>query len=1447
MKKIYQISLSVLFLLSLSFTLFAQNSFFTPKSEAAISLVNGNRAIIPNKYNTIQADVDKLKNFLWSLPSLKNLVNRNAAPILEIPMPDGSMAKFRVWESSIMHPELQAKFAEIKSFGGQGITDPYATIRFDYNPYFGFSAQILSAVTGRVFIDPYVRGDINNYMSYYSRDAKRSGDFVCDLRSNAKDYPNPASIVAAGPCRGTQLYTYRLALACTGEYAVAVAGATPTVPAVAAAMNTAMVRVNGVYETETSITMQLVPNNNSLIYLNGATDPYTNNQGGTMLGENITNCNTIIGFTNYDIGHVFSTGGGGIAILGCICTSNKAGGVTGLSNPVGDAFYIDYVAHEMGHQYGGNHTFNSTTSNCGPPNRNSSTAYEVGSGTSVQAYAGICAADNIQPNSDPFFHTVSFDEISNYAAGTGGTCAAITATGNTLPVITAMNNNGANIPIGTPFTLTATATDANNDPLTYCWEEWDLGPGGAWNNGINSTTSPLFKSRVPKTSGSRTFPDIAVILAGYPANPPSALNGLKGESLPQVPRAIKFRLTVRDNRAGGGGVVTGGDGCQSGMTGIFQVNTIATSGPFAVTIPNGGESYNGGTSQTITWNVVGTSGAPINCANVMISLSTDGGNTYPTVIAASTANDGSEAVTLPNITATNAKIKVEALGNIFFDISNANFNITAVTTPTFNFTTPAPTTVACGTATAATTLATTSSNGFVTPINLVASGLPGATTVSYAVNPVTPGNSTVVTLNNVNTLAPGTYNITITGTAGAEVKTVQLSYIVSPGAGPAITAQPAAQVVCAGINASFSITSASATGFQWQLSTTGTGGPWSNITNAGVYSNATTATLNITGALATMDNYQYRCVASVFCGFTNSNPALLTVQAAPAVSTQPGNSTVYTGGVAVFSITATGATSYLWQVSPTGCGGPWTNLTGTAPYSGFNTATLTINPTSAAMTGYGYRCVVNGTCAPTATSNCGLLTVNIPVAITSQPSASTTCAGTQTNFTVGVTGTTPAYQWQESINGGGTWNNIINGGVYSGATSAILTLTGVTAGMTGYQYRAVVNGAPPGGSVTSTAAILTVNTAPVITTQPAASSTLCDGNNVTFTTAASGAAVTYQWQLSTTGAGGPWSNIANAGVYSGVSTASLTITGATAGMTTYQYRVVASGTCAPAVNSIAALLIVNTPITITAQPVSNTNICATGSTSFTVAAAGTTPTYQWQLSTAGATGPWTNIVNGGLYGGATTTTLTLTAVTAAMTGYQYRAVVTGAAPCTSVTSNIAVLNVTPQPVISASATSLLAGQKATLTVNVTPAPGLTFAWYLNGVLVPGATSNTYVVSVNTLGSYRVVVTSASGSCQSELLAITATPSSKLFVFPSPNDGKFTVTYYTAGASAANPTKQSIVIYDSYGRRVWNKEYEVRQAYQLHEINMRRNGSGVYFIVLREANGNKIKTGEVIVR
>ncbi len=1445
MKKIYQLAFSVLFLLALSTSLLAQNSFFAPMSESAVSLVNSNRVIIPTKYNTVKAEITQLKNFLWTLPSEKN-VNQSLAPIMTIPMPDGRMVRFRVWESSIQEPGLEAKFPDIKTFAGQGIDDQYASLRFDIGPR-GFHAQVLT-INGTYYIDPYAVGNTTDYISYFRKDLmNNNGSWACDV----PDYTpkQGGSNVTAAACRGTEMRTYRLAVACTGEYAQAPGINAGTNPAILhAAIVTSVNRVVGVYRTELSISMTLVANNALVEYLNAATDPFNgNNNANVLINESQVVIDANILSANYDIGHTFSTGGGGLAQLNSPCGSSKARGITGSPSPTGDAYDIDYVAHEMGHQFGGNHTM----AGCGSsPN---STKLEVGSGTTIQAYAGICGGENIQPNSDPFFHGMSFDEISNFVAGTGSGCGTTSATNNQIPVIGTLGSNGANIPIGTPFTLTGTATDPDNDPLTYCWEQWDVtGTGNTtWNAGATGApgnTLPLFKSRIPKTNGSRTFPDIAVILAGYPAAPPSAMNGLKGETLSPVARPMKFKLTVRDNKVAGGGVASSGaGGCQSST--VFQVNVINTGGPFAVTSPNGGESYAGGSTQTITWNTVGTNNAPVSVANVMISLSTDGGLTYPTVLLATTANDGTESVTLPNITTTTARVKVEALGNIFFDISNANFNITTASNPTFTFVTPASTSVACGSASAAITLATTSVMGFVTPINLVASGLPGATNVTYSVNPVIPGNSTVVTLNNMNALAPGTYNITITGTAGAEVKTVQLTYIVSPGAGPAITGQPTPQTVCAGTNTSFTVTAATATSFQWQLSTTGAGGPWTNINNGGVYSNATTATLNITGALATMDGYQYRAVVSVTCGSTNSNAALLTVQSAPAITGQPAASTVCAGSSASFSATATGAgLGYQWQISATGCAGTFTNLANGAPYSGVTTATLTINPTTAGMSGAAYRVVVSGTCAPQATSNCVVLTVNTPITISADPVASTICAGANTSFTVGATGTTPGYQWQVSTAGaGGPWTNITNGGVYSGATTATLTITGATAAMSTYQYRAVVNGAAPCGSANSNPAILTVNTAPVITTQPVVSTTLCVGGNTTYTVAASGTAVGYQWQVSTAGAGGPWNNISNGGVYSGATTATLTITGATAAMSTYQYRAVATGTCAPAATSNAAGLTVNTPITITTQPTATTNICATGTTSFTTVAAGTSPTYQWQMSTDGGA-TWTNVTNGGVYSGATTNTLTVSNVTANMNGTIYRAVVTGAAPCGAVNTTNAVLNVTPQPIITASTTSLLAGQKATLTVNVTPGPGLRFDWYKDGVfLASGTTLNTYEVSVNTLGSYFVRVVSGTGYCESAAIVITATPSTKLFVFPSPNDGRFTVTYYTAGASLTSPTKQQITIYDSYGRRVWNKEYPVSQAYQLHNIDMRNAGAGVYYIVLREANGNKIKTGEVVIR
>ena len=1008
MRKIYKLSLIVLFVFGASASIFGQNKFFTYSGENVDKSTAGKREVFPQKFGGFSLDITSMKNFLWSLPTESSVnQNRNAAPIMEIPMPDGRLAKFHVWESSIMEPGLAAKFPDMKQFLGQGIDDPYATIRFDYNPFTGIHGQILSSKNGRVFIDPYTSGDINYYMSYFAKDVSSQNRFICDV----PDATTLSSVSnrAEAACLGGTLRTYRLALACTGEYAVAVNGPTPTVPGVAAAMLTAVNRVSGVYETEVAVRMVLVSNNNLLIYLDGATDPYTNTNGVTMLGQNQTNIDAIIGSGNYDIGHVFSTGGGGVAGLGVVCTGSKARGVTGLTNPVGDAFYIDYVAHEMGHQYSGNHTFNSVTSNCGGGNRNGGTAYEVGSGTSIQAYAGICGADNIQPNSDPFFHAISLDEISNHINGTGN-CATPTATGNTLPVINPLINNGLTIPINTPFTLNGTASDANGDALTYCWEEWDLGPGGAWNGGATSTTAPLFKSRIPKTTGERTFPDIAVIVAGFPANPAATMGGLKGETMPTVARVMNFRLTVRDNRAGGGGTVSSGTGgCQTSTP--FVVN-VAGSAPFAVTVPNGGESYSAGSAQTITWDVAGTNAAPFNVANVRISLSTDGGLTYPTLITASTPNDGSESFVLPCITNNTVRIKVEAIGNIFFDISNTNFSIQQG----FDFNTPASLTSGCPVPTSmSVTLGSLTGCGFSTPIVLSESGVPSGTTVSYSANPVAPGSSSIVTLNGTNTLIPGTYTITITGTAGTVTKTRNLTFIISTGASANINTQPFNQTACLATTASFTVGAANAVGYQWQVSTA-----------------AIPAFTDISGA---------------------TNP-------------------IYT-------------------------------ITG---------VTLPMN-------GNQYRVIANASCGASATSSPALLTIVSPVTISAQPVALVICSGSNASFSVaGSSSQTIVYQWQENIGSG--FSNISNGGIYSGANTNTLTITGATSSMNTYQYRCQLSNTSCMIPTSSASVLLTVRQLPTVTLTALPLTSLLPGQTTTLTatpSASTGGVLVTSWFFNTTG------------------------------------------------------------------------------------------------------------------------------------------------------------------------------------------------------------------------------------------------------------------------------------------------------------------------------------------
>lgn len=642
-----------------------QGTLWMDVPEPAVT-VAGQRQIVPLDYRTLRLNVEAMRTLMNAAPVEGTVALRQSPSVVEMPMPGGETQRFRFVESPIMEMALAARFPRIRTFLGQGIDDPTATIRFDMTPA-GFHAMILSAGP-TVYIDPYASQDVRHYISYFKHAIVHDGSRGLDETGVVDPGGESAAEIArlVGQQRtvaiGEQLRTYRIAVATTGEYTTFHGG---TVSSGLAAVVTAMNRVNQIYEREVAIRMVLIANNDQIIYTNASTDPYTNNSGSTMLGQNQTNLDNVIGNANYDIGHVFSTGGGGVAGLGVVCrTGSKARGVTGLPSPIGDPFYVDYVAHEIGHQFGGNHTFNGNSGSCSGGNRNGSTAYEPGSGTTVMAYAGICSPQNTQNFSDDYFHGISIDEIVAYSTlGSGSLCPVVTSTGNNAPVVNA-GSPGRTIPINTPFMLTGSATDGDGDALTFTWEQFDLGSAGHPNSPVGN--APIFRSFKGTSNPSRVFPRLSDILGNVQT---------LGEILPSYGRTMNFRLTARDNRAGGGGV------------GKASTTVVATSsaGPFTIISPNTPITWLTNSVDTVKWNVANTNAAPVNCAFVNILLSLDGGQTFPVVLAANTPNDGIEAVNVPANISFTARVRVEAVDNIFFDISRANFSISTVASPALTF------------------------------------------------------------------------------------------------------------------------------------------------------------------------------------------------------------------------------------------------------------------------------------------------------------------------------------------------------------------------------------------------------------------------------------------------------------------------------------------------------------------------------------------------------------------------------------------------------------------------------------------------------------------------------------------------------------------------------------------------------------------------------------------
>lgn len=758
MKKRLLIVIGIIFFSAFSY---AQNRVWNEISQQqTLNLDKMERNSNPTEFKLFSLNLHVLMQQLSLAPN--DLSKETSNTIIAFPNADGEMMNFRIYNSPVMEEGLAEKFPDIKTFLGKGIDDQTAIMRFSITQ-FGLHAMTLSGSSSTVYIDTYTT-DLKNYIIYKKTNLIRTKSFECgfdqlnhDAFKTTKQKQNLTSKTSDGNLR-----VYRLAMACTGEYAAFHGG---TVAAAQAAIVVTVNRVNTVYERDFSARLNLVSNNNLLIYTNAITDPYTNNNGGTMLGQNQTNITNIIGSANYDVGHVVSTGGGGIAGLGVFCnTSQKARGVTGLGAPVGDPFDIDYVAHEMGHQFGCNHTFNNS---CGG-NRNSNTAVEPGSGSTIMAYAGICAP-NVQNNSDDHFSYISIQE-ANTSTFQGTSCATVIPNGNFAPVV----NAGPDyiIPKGTAFILKGSATDGNGDALTYCWEQS--------NNEIStqsplqtSTTGPNFRSNSPVSSPDRYMPRIQDVINNNLAP--------TWEVVPNVARIMNFALTVRDNRMPNGGQ-TGRDDA---------VITTSSVGPFLVNTPNTALSWETGTNQNVAWTVAGTISNGINASFVDILLSTDGGFTYPIVLASKVPNDGSEIITVPNNVGTQNRIMVRGYNHIFYDISNTNFSITAA---------PASFSVAfsgiegtqniaeCSATSANFTINYLAFGGFNSSTSFTASGNPAGSTITFSPNTINSNGTVVMTIGNLGSVAGGDYQILVNATSGGVTKMVP--FYLTIGISPVVLTSP---------------------------------------------------------------------------------------------------------------------------------------------------------------------------------------------------------------------------------------------------------------------------------------------------------------------------------------------------------------------------------------------------------------------------------------------------------------------------------------------------------------------------------------------------------------------------------------------------------------------------------------------------------------------------------
>lgn len=611
----------------------AQQNYWTPIASKASSLKSADSKGI----TYYQLDAKLFSRVL-------NTKGSKGVSLIQFPDAEGTMHRFRIRERPIFHPELAKKYPNIKSFTGVS-EDGKLKIRFSHSPS-GLQTMMTSHEKGAAVFLEKEKGTDSVYRLYRKSERSDTSTFICGTKGV---FPLKSFALAKNLVDDQILRTYRIAVSTTGEYTDYHGG---TVAGALAAINATLTRVNAVFETDLGVTLQLVPNNDEIIFIDPSTDPYI----GSFNAEVQNTLTSIIGEENYDVGHLFhlDNDNGNAGFIGSVCTDNRKGSAFASALiPEGDLFDLDYVAHELGHQFGANHTWSFESEGTG-------VQVEPASGTTIMGYAGIVGGNNVAPNGDDYFHHVSIAQIQNYLESTS--CASTTSIGNNPPTIT--SHPDYIIPKGTPFVLTGNATDVDGDVLTYSWEQIDDGVVVTSTFGPENVSGANFRSLPPSTDSERYFPNLNQVLNGSleQVNPPE--NGT-WETVSNVQRELNFALTVRDNNPIGGQV----------SSDSLRVSVVNRAGPFQVTSQNTNETYVAGSVQEITWDVANTHQLPVNAQLVDILLSTDGGENFNEILIENAPNTGNALVQLPGVVTTNARVMIKASDNIFFAVNNTDFTI----------------------------------------------------------------------------------------------------------------------------------------------------------------------------------------------------------------------------------------------------------------------------------------------------------------------------------------------------------------------------------------------------------------------------------------------------------------------------------------------------------------------------------------------------------------------------------------------------------------------------------------------------------------------------------------------------------------------------------------------------------------------------------------------------